>query len=155
RAVLADQSEWKYSYSAAGDLETLMAPNGSVVMLSYDDASRLTGLTSIPGPERVAVPAHVYAYDGLDRLVSAAAAGASVTRAYDGLGRLRLERVGSRTFERTYGDLLGTATLLYPDGRQEAHAWDLLGRINRVTLLAPGSSAVGPLSGTAGDVLLA
>jgi RHS repeat-associated protein len=42
-----------------------------------------------------------------------------------------------------FDDLGGSSILLFPDGRQEEHTWDLLGRVERIRLVAPGVSALG------------
>lgn len=150
---LADGSEYQSSYDEAGNLKTVSAASGSIVELSYDAAGRPIGISAIPGPGRLPVAPHAFVYDGLDRIVEATAGAASVIRTFDGLGRLRTESVDNRLFQRVYDDLAGIATITYPDGRQEEHQWDTIGRVRTVTLKQPGTSLLGAVSGAAGSVI--
>jgi YD repeat-containing protein len=151
---LADGGKYERTFDMAGDPVEARSPDGSRIFMSADGAGRIVSVSAVPSPGRLPIPPHSYVYDGLDRLVRAAAGGSAVTRRFDSLDRMVEEVSDGVAFLRQYDDLNGRYRLQFPDGRVEEHIWDVLGRIERVTLVEPGGSAIGPVSGMPGSSLL-
>lgn len=149
----ADGSISSRNYTSAGKLNTETSADGSSIVYKYDSAQRLIGFDITSGPGRLPVSPHTIAYDGANRVVQASGSTTTV-KGFDSLDRLVSESRDGRVFERTFDDLAMTVILKYPDGRQERQDLDPLGRVQEVTLEAPGSSALAAVSGAAGQSLL-
>ncbi|MRG97818.1 DUF6531 domain-containing protein [Polyangium spumosum] len=140
-AVSLAGKTWAYRYNALGAVEEETRPSGAKTMLAYDPATgRLAQRTATPGPGMLPVSPVELAYDGLDRVVKASTSTSAAGRRFDSLGRLVEESFAGRTFRRTFDDLAGCVRLAFPDGREEEHAVDLLGRVHRITLAKAGAA---------------
>jgi RHS repeat-associated protein len=152
RTTLADGGTHAWTFDGAGDPREYAGPDGSVLHMAHDAGGRLAALSVQPGPGRLPVPDHHFAYDGLSGLVGADASGPALTRRHDSLDRLVGETFDGSATARVFDDTTRSYRLQYPDGRSEHHAWDPLGRVVLVRLLDAGP--VPPaVAGGAGDVL--
>lgn len=147
----AGGARWTLAYGAGGQAVRQTRPSGAEVTLTYDAPhGRPTTMACVPGPGQEAVADHVYAYDGLGRLVRAQCGANVITRRFDSLDRLVEESFRGVTIRRDHDDLTGHADLIHPDGRRERVEANAQGQVSRIVLTAPGA-----LGGAAGDVLVA
>lgn len=152
---LADGSTFGRSFDATtGDLTRITMPGGGRAGFAYDGMGRVVTVSATPGAGQMAVPDHDFAHDGLGRIVRATAGADTVTRTWDSLDRLISDDDGGGGFTRNHDDLALAYRLEHPDGRAEQHDLDPLGRVSRITLAAPGASALAGGGPAAGTVLL-
>jgi RHS repeat-associated protein len=114
-----------------------------------DAAERVIRMSTVPAPGQSAIASRDYTFDGLGRLVLAAAGANAVQRRYDSMDRLIEETARGKTVQIEYDDAAGSEDVLYPDGRRERTERNAADQPTRVVLMAPGL-----LGGVAGDVLL-
>jgi len=120
-------------YDAAGNVGSEQLGNGVRFEYTYDAANRLTRIRNSATPASiVAVPDHVFSYDGLDRLVFAEAGADQVARWYDSRGRLIAEDTLGTTIECAHDDATGAMLKTWPDGRAERYTRDLNGNTTRI-----------------------
>jgi RHS repeat-associated protein len=144
----------RFFAAATGDLVRVESADGSAVDFGHDPAGRITTVAPTAGAGRLVVSAQTVAYDGLDRAVRIARGAEAVTRIYDSLDRLLSDDDGSGAFTRTYDDLSSSYQLSQPDGRRERHELDALGRVAKVVLEDPGTSALAAASAPPGATLI-
>jgi RHS repeat-associated protein len=133
------------SYDAAGNEVTEQLSSGVAFAYDHDGAERLTRVRNTATPAGiVALADQIFAYDGIDRLVSARLGADIVERRYDSRGRLRSERSGGSVIRCAYNDLAGTLTRTWPDGRAEEIATDLNEQPTTITEIAAGVLGGGP-----------
>ncbi len=111
----------------------------------YDVASRLVSIknTNVPA-SIVPVQTHHFAYDGLDRLVTAKVGGNEIVRQYDSMSRLLSEQTLSNTMQCRYSDAFGDIEKEWPDGRTEKQVYDLNGALIQIKEMTNGSLGEGP-----------
>jgi RHS repeat-associated protein len=145
-----DGTTWKYFFDDKARTTRQQTPAGNNVAYELTDASgRLVKVTSSAATGQKAVAPQEFAFDCLDRLVRASAGTDSVQRQYDSLGRLIEETARGKTVRMEYDDTIGSADLIYPDGRRERTESNPAGQPTRIVLVTPGA-----LGGGSGDVLL-
>ncbi len=147
---LPDGSVYGRQFAAGvGDLVGLTVPGGIAIGFDQDAFGRVTGLRTLAAGTRVPAPDQGFSYDGLGRLVRASVGGQQVTRRYDSLDRIISEDGGAGAISRVYDELARRLTVTHPDGWTEAHRFDSLGRVDRITLEAAGTAALAtPPAGT-------
>src|SRR5262249_18289972 len=120
-------------YDAAGNVQSEQLASGVRFEYTYDAANRLTRIrnTAAPAPI-VAVPDHVFGYDGLDRLVAAQAGADQIARRYDSRGRLVRENTLGVSVVCAHDDATGAMLKTWPDGRAERYTRDLNGNTTRI-----------------------
>ena len=107
------------TFGTDGRLRVERLASGAEAHFTYDAAGRLQTVEGIGAPGVSAVPPAQFAYDGLDRLVSATLGGSTTLRLYDSFGRLTAESRDGVQLEAAYDDLAGTVERQWPDGRRE------------------------------------
>jgi RHS repeat-associated protein len=116
-----------YTFDPRGLVRTVREPSGQLATNFYDARGRLTNRVD-------AVGSTAYAYDAGNLLLTVKEAGRTITRAYDGLGRLELYTDGESNQLRYTYDANGNLTRLqYPDGRAVTHAYDGRNQLTNVT----------------------
>lgn len=113
--------------------------SGAEVRFSYDTAGRLATVEGLGASSVAPVPLTQFAYDGLDRLISATQGGSTIMRAYDSFGRLVRESRDAVALEASYDDLAGTVDRRWPDGRVERITSDANGFPTQVERVAAGA----------------
>ena len=108
-----------HTFGTDGRLRIERLASGAGAHFTYDAAGRLQTVQGIGAPGVSAVPPAQFAYDGLDRLVSATLGGSATLRSYDSFGRLAVESRDGVQMEAAYDDLAGTVERRWPDGRRE------------------------------------
>lgn len=131
-------------YNDAGQVAKERLASGVELDFTYDAASRLTALGSAAAPAPVrAIADHQFAYDGLDRVVSAVAGTNAIARSYDSRGRLLSESNHGSALSCRYDDAAGTVEKRWPTGRTEMLAHDLNGHLASITQTASGGLGAG------------
>jgi RHS repeat-associated protein len=147
---MPDGTVWKYVVDPKGRTTSQQTPAGNVIQYQIvDPGGRLVRMTAAPAPGQGAVVPHEYTFDGLGRLVQAAAGADVVQRKYDSMDRVIEESARGRIVRMEYDDATGSEDVVYTDGRRERTEHNPAGQPTRIVLIAPGA-----LGGTAGDVLL-
>jgi RHS repeat-associated protein len=136
------------TYDTAGNVVEERLGSGVRFEYAYDMANRLTGMTS-PTVLGSVVPIgpHAFAYDGLDRVISATVGSDPVIRRYDSRGRIVREEARGVAIACAYDDASGFMFKTWPDGRAERHERGLDYTLRRIEEVAHGAL------GSGGDVI--
>jgi RHS repeat-associated protein len=152
-------TSWTPGYDRRGNVRLSFDPNGSVVSNTFSAADRLTSRTitlgsgngyPVVGPdlEQRGTTSETYAYDGLNRLISASDNDTLVTMAYDAMSRITQETVQVASWQGTGWSFTGSATrtvgytydaasnvtgISYPGGRTVTITPDDLDRTATIT----------------------
>lgn len=132
------------SFDARGLVATETLASGVKFEYGYDAALRLASIdnTVVP-PSLSPLAPHAFAYDGLNRVVTATAGADTVARSYDSTGRLTAEQTNGLAIACRYDDAAGIMEKTWPDGRSERYAHDLNGILSSVEESAPGTLGAG------------
>src|SRR5690606_29978640 len=107
-------------------------PNGNQVTQQHDAAGRLSVRTITRGLGVEGPSAESYAWDGLNRLVSATSGSVVSARSYDSMSRLLSETTAGRTITYTPDDVGNVEGIAYPSGRSIESAFDKIDRPSRI-----------------------
>lgn len=121
----------EYTYDAASNVATERRRDGTVITYGYDALNRLIFSS---------LPATTFAYDNLGRMLSATAAGSTLSWTHDALNRpvTKTDAFGSWSYQY---DLAGQRTrITWPDAYYATYAYDLTGAMTVV------GEAGGPLA---------
>jgi RHS repeat-associated protein len=143
--VLPDGQIRERGYHASGELSFDRHEDGREVRLAVDDDERRVVWQATPGPLDAVAPPQVVERDGLGRVVRITAGTHVVTRRHDSMGHIVSERSGNHETTYAFDPLARSFLRTRSDGRAERVHFDVVGRVERVVLVDPGS---GP--GTAG-----
>lgn len=132
------------THDEASNVLTETLVSGIRFAYSYDAANRLKRITNPASPGPVAAVAdHTFAYDGLDRVISAKVGADEVVRRYDSRGRIVREETHGAAVVCTYDDATGETLIGWPDGRTERREHDRNGALTRVEEVASGTLGAG------------
>lgn len=138
RVVRADGLDQRYAYNPAGAPLRFTDFDGTRIDYTYSPVNLPTRIAATPAGVATATPTVDLDYDGLRRLVRAAAGPVVHTFRFDSLSRL-LEEAGPDTVRYTYDQPGRVRTLTYPDGRRHRLELDQLYRLDSVTLEIDGA----------------
>jgi RHS repeat-associated protein len=129
KAITGPRGIMTYHYTAAGQLQEVVAEDGRKTILDYDDFGRLDKVIDPLGRERR------YTYDELGRtLTETRPDGTVVSNEYDALGRLSAQHLPNESSIRyEYDALRRPVRTMYPDGSATGVTYGLNGKPATVT----------------------
>lgn len=131
-------------FNAQGLVAEETLASGAAFKYSYDSAHRLSKISNTASPAPLTpVLDSDFAYDGLNRLVSAAQGANSIVRKYDSLGRLIAEEAMGAAMTCDFDDLQGVADKTWPDARRERHSHDLNSVLTKIEETSHGNLGSG------------
>lgn len=158
-----DDTTIEYSFDANDNVIRVKDANGSMITIAYDVPDRPISRVVAAAPGTHAIQ-QSFAYDGFNRLVSAAdqndqgpSEATTLTFQYDSLNHVRQEgsRFGAnpiRTFTYNYDGNGNRRTATYPFGGNRTYSYDAMGRLSSI---ADGVSAFNVLYGYLGPERIA
>ena len=132
--LYADGTQRKLLWSPRSNLIRQEDPNGTVVLLDYDQNDRCIGKAITPGAGVATnTTFEAFEFDGLGRLVRHRDDDADGRFAYDSLGSCVRETLDGLDTLSTFDALGHRTSLAYPGGRTFTFARDLLGRCSTIS----------------------
>jgi len=129
RVIFPDGKFTRMFYDAMGNVITNVDAAGTVQVMTYDDANRITRRDIFPAPGVAAdTTFESFQYDGLSRMLRAENNVSVTTQRYDSVSRLLWESQDGRAVSYDYDALGNLRTLAYPGGRVLSNSYDALNR---------------------------
>jgi RHS repeat-associated protein len=130
------------TFDAANHLASETDANGTVTRFAYNAARQVESLSFATQAPAVPTPDVTFGYDAFGRRDRVDAGGWVVRRKLDAFGRIVEDDQGGSVTRRVFDDVNRAQTLVYPDGREDLHAFDAAGRLVAVTHRKAGSAGL-------------
>jgi len=138
RITRADGRFQTFAYDPTGAIADFTDFDGTGIAYSNNEVGLPQSIRATPAAGVQPTADLTLTWDGMRRLVGASTPGAARSLRYDSLGRLTADE-GAESIHLRYDPPGRTRWLQYPDGRQDRHEFDPLGRLERVVQDTAGS----------------